>query len=80
MEIRLVLGTRYDVNALHAYSSLYGSRIDDLLSWTSMALHIAYIVILNSTMLELKVTGFKKAIARFLSLHVFASILQTNNR
>ena len=41
-----------------------------------MESHIASIVVVKSTMLELKVTELKKPIAMFSSMHVFASILQ----
>ena len=80
MEIRVLPSTRKDINALHAYLLLHDSRISDLSCWASMALHIAWVVVVKPTMQELKVTGFKKPIAMFSSLHVFASILQTNNR
>ena len=42
-----------------------------------MEAHIASVVVVKPTVQELKVTGLKKPIAMFSSLHVFASILQT---
>ena len=56
---------------------MYGRRISDLSSRARMESHIASIAVVKSTVLELKVTGLKKPIAIFLSLHVFASILKT---
>ena len=45
-----------------------------------MEAHIASVVIVKPTVQELKVTGLKKPIAMFLSLHVFASILETKRK
>ena len=42
-----------------------------------MEAHIASVVIVKPTVQELKVTGLKKPIAMFSSLHVFTSILHT---
>jgi hypothetical protein len=77
MQIRVPPGTRNYVNELLAYPSLYGRRLSDLSSWARIESHIVSIVIVKSTVLELKVTGLKKPIAIFSSFHVFASILQT---
>ena len=77
MQIRVPPGTPKYVNELLTYSSLYGSRISDLSSWARMESHIASVVVVKPTVQELKVTGLKKPIAMFSSLHVFASFLQT---
>ena len=76
MQIRVPPGTRNYINELLAYPSLYGRRISDLSSWARMESHIAFIVVVKSIVLELKVTELKKPIAMFSSMHVFASILQ----
>ena len=80
MQSRVPPGTCNYINELLAYPSLYGRRISDLSSWAIMEGHIASIVIVKPAVRELKVTGLKKPIAMFSSLHVFASILQTKEK
>ena len=80
MQIRVPSSTCNYVIELLAYPLLYGRRISDLSSWTRMEAHIASIVIMKPTVLELKVTGLKKPIAMVSSLHVFASFLQTKEK
>jgi len=62
MQIRVPPGTLNNINELLAYQSLYGRRISDFINWARMESHITSIVVMKSTVAELKVTGLKKPV------------------